>query len=155
MEQSPPILNICVHQRDFKIGVSVIENIVESVENSKMFLLILSNGFLESRWCRFETYVATHLLRDNMDDIVVIMKEVLNLNPDKNISFLIQTKTYLEYSETQEFWNRLKYSICKHKTSKGLPSHPSNPRNQSRLTYQADNPDTSSQLNEYQEVTKL
>ena len=36
------------------------------------------------------------------DDIVVIMKEVLNLNPDKNISFLIETKTYLEYSETQE-----------------------------------------------------
>ena len=36
------------------------------------------------------------------DDIVVIMKEVLNLKPDKTIKFLIETKTYIEYSETQE-----------------------------------------------------
>jgi hypothetical protein len=36
----------------------VIENIVGCVENSAKFLMVLSNSFLASRWCIFETYVA-------------------------------------------------------------------------------------------------
>jgi len=116
LEQKAPRLNACFHQRDFKIGVSVIENIVSCMENSRKILLVLSNGFLNSRWCVFESYVAQHLMKNNMDDIVIIMAEKLTVQPDKTISFILKTRTYLEYTETKEFWRRVKYSVRRPKT---------------------------------------
>ena len=40
--------------------MTVTENIVQCVDRSQKFLMILSNSFLQSQWCLFETHVAQH-----------------------------------------------------------------------------------------------
>ena len=68
MEEREPRLRVCIHQRDFqvrlptpsatKVGVTVVENIVEAVNSSRRFLMVVSDSFLQNQWCQFETHVA-------------------------------------------------------------------------------------------------
>ena len=83
LEMKNPKLKVCIHERDFKVsnillkiymyrqssfqlqvGITVTENIVECIYRSQKFLMILSNSFLKSQWCNFETHVAQHQLTE-------------------------------------------------------------------------------------------
>ena len=45
---------LCVHERDFLGGADVVENIIASIETSRRTLVVLSNAYIQSEWCRFE-----------------------------------------------------------------------------------------------------
>ena len=63
LEEKNPKLRVCIHERDFKVGVTVTENIVDCIYRSGKFLMVLSDGFIKSQWCQFESHVAQHKLR--------------------------------------------------------------------------------------------
>ena len=84
----------------FKVGITVTENIVECIYRSQKFLIILSDGFLKSEWCNFETHVAQHqLTQKNQDSILIIMKEKVSEKLNTNLKFLTKTKTYLKWPD--------------------------------------------------------
>ena len=57
-------LRLCLHNRDFRLGEVITEQIVESIESSKKTLFILSKSFLASTWCKYEIQMAQgHLFR--------------------------------------------------------------------------------------------
>ena len=82
LEEKNPKLRVCIHERDFKVrilsfqgrcyleflciiiqvGVTVTENIVDCIYRSRKFLMVLSDGFIKSQWCQFESHVAQHKL---------------------------------------------------------------------------------------------
>ena len=43
----------------------MVENIVECIDKSRKFLLVLSDSFLQSQWCQFETHVAITQMVEN------------------------------------------------------------------------------------------
>ncbi|GBP27663.1 Toll-like receptor 4 [Eumeta japonica] len=60
LECNPPYLKLCVYERDFEIGSFISEAILSSVNESKFIVLIVSNHFARSHWCRWETQVAEY-----------------------------------------------------------------------------------------------
>ncbi|XP_078689294.1 protein toll-like [Branchiostoma floridae x Branchiostoma belcheri] len=58
LESPPHNLKICVHHRDFKSGVPITDNINWAVANSRKILIVLSQNFLSSNWCKVELKAA-------------------------------------------------------------------------------------------------
>lgn len=53
-------INICLHERDFQVGLSILENIIQCMDMSRSLLLVVSESFLKSNWCAFEMHLAQH-----------------------------------------------------------------------------------------------
>ncbi|ELW67310.1 Toll-like receptor 2 type-1 [Tupaia chinensis] len=47
-------LRVCLHERDFTPGRNILENMSECIQQSQKVLLVLSQGFVKSRWCLLE-----------------------------------------------------------------------------------------------------
>ncbi|CAC5359689.1 unnamed protein product [Mytilus coruscus] len=50
-------LRLCIHHRDFEIGQPIIGNIDKFVEKSRGFVVIMSNDFDKSEWCKWKVDV--------------------------------------------------------------------------------------------------
>ena len=44
----------CIADRDFTPGVSVLDNIVEAIHSSYKVILVLTEHFVSSQWCKYE-----------------------------------------------------------------------------------------------------
>jgi hypothetical protein len=53
-------VTICLHERDFQVGLSILENISQCMDQSRCLLLVISESFLKSNWCSFEMHLAQH-----------------------------------------------------------------------------------------------
>lgn len=53
-------INICLHERDFQVGLSILENIIQCMDKSRCLLLVVSESFIKSNWCAFEMHLAQH-----------------------------------------------------------------------------------------------
>ncbi|XP_070537028.1 toll-like receptor 2 [Ptychodera flava] len=67
----PPNFKLCIHERDFLPGYDIFENILDSIEQSKKTMLILSPDFAASEWCYFEMRMAQSCLFEEKRDIIV------------------------------------------------------------------------------------
>nr|XP_017513157.2 uncharacterized protein LOC108395407 isoform X2 [Manis javanica] len=47
-------MKVCLHERDFTPGRNVLENMAECIQQSQKVLLMLSQDFVQSRWCLLE-----------------------------------------------------------------------------------------------------
>lgn len=47
-------LRVCLHERDFTPGRNILENMAECIHQSQKVLLVLSQDFVQSRWCLLE-----------------------------------------------------------------------------------------------------
>ncbi|EEC05722.1 toll, putative [Ixodes scapularis] len=48
-------LKLCVYDRDFVAGRNISECILDSIKHSRKIILVLSNSFLQSPWCRTDS----------------------------------------------------------------------------------------------------
>ncbi|XP_045529160.1 toll-like receptor 3 [Pieris brassicae] len=121
-------ISVCLHERDFQVGLSILENIVSCMDRSRSIMLIISRRFLLSQWCQFEMHLAQHrLLETRREDLILILIEDIprRLRPN-TLHFLMLTKTYIvwpkEESEKKEFWKRMKRSLVTQKL-KNVENH--------------------------------
>ena len=104
---------LCVHFRDFQPGKIIVDNIVESMSNSRMAIVMLSKSFCESRWCKFELIIAQdRWLNNESDALLIVMLEDLesdHMTPD--LRALIRTTTYIMWTEDslgqRLFWEQI------------------------------------------------
>ncbi|XP_064615731.1 toll-like receptor 13 [Liolophura sinensis] len=106
---------ICLHDRDFPVGVSIQQNIVDAVNNSRKVILVINKSFLKSDWCEFEIQMTgMRMVRDGYENaIIVIMMEEIPvsemprslLNLWNHITFLLWPANDL--GDERIFWNRL------------------------------------------------
>ncbi|KAF9413431.1 hypothetical protein HW555_008323 [Spodoptera exigua] len=115
-------ISACLHERDFLVGLSILENIVSCMDRSRSIMLILSQRFLLSQWCQFEMHLAQHrLLETRREDLTLILLEDIprRLRPN-TLHYLMLTKTYIVWpkdeSERPMFWKRLKKTLIAQKT---------------------------------------
>ncbi|XP_059057835.1 toll-like receptor 13 [Achroia grisella] len=110
-------VSVCLHERDFQVGLSILENIVSCMDRSRTIMLVLSKQFLRSQWCQFEMHLAQHrLLETRREDLLLVLLEEIprGLRPT-TLHYLMLTKTYIVWpkatSEQAVFWKRLKKSL--------------------------------------------
>ncbi|CAG9794556.1 unnamed protein product [Diatraea saccharalis] len=110
-------ISLCLHERDFQVGISILENIVSCMDRSKFILLVISKQFLLSHWCQFEMHLAQHrLLETRREDLILILLEEIPRRFRPNtLHYLMLTKTYIVWpknkSDQHLFWKRLEKSV--------------------------------------------
>jgi TIR domain len=55
---------LCIHERDFKVGLPIAENIVLSLQQSATCILVLTEEFTKSYWCNFEAHSAHQIFQE-------------------------------------------------------------------------------------------
>lgn len=112
LECGDPPYNLCLHYRDFPVGAYVSDTIVEAIESSSRTILLLSENFIKSEWCRFEFKSAHHqVLKDRRKRLVVILLgEVAQRDLDPDIRLYLKTNTYLQWGD-KLFWEKLKFAL--------------------------------------------
>ena len=110
---------LCIHDRDFLIGSTIEEIIVESIECSRKTILVLSQHFLQSNWCYFEMQMARNrLFMRGQDCLLPILMEDIpleTLGRSSTLRNLLESKTYLKWTANPEgqefFWKQLKMAL--------------------------------------------
>lgn len=120
-ETKPPYLKLCVYERDFEIGSFISEAVMTSIHDSKYIILIISNSFAKSHWCRWEMQLAEYhriFLEDGTtyDPLVLVrLGDIQSKYLTVTLKYLLKTKIYHSWNEnnTDEFWKKLRNVICK------------------------------------------
>lgn len=114
LEHGSPKFKLCLHFRDFKVRETISNNIVYSIEESKRTIMLLSNNFLSSEWCRFEFQAAHHqLLKDKSKRLIVVLLGELDeqyVGSDPQLKQYLKTETFLKYDDPW-FWQKLKFAL--------------------------------------------
>ncbi|XP_017511930.3 toll-like receptor 6 [Manis javanica] len=113
-------IRICLHERNFVPGKSIVENIINCIEKSYKSIFILSPNFVQSEWCHYELYFAHHnLFHEGSSNLILILLETI---PQYSIpgsyhklKTLMAQRTYLEWPKEKSkhglFWANLRASI--------------------------------------------
>ncbi|XP_068780358.1 toll-like receptor 13 [Struthio camelus] len=110
---------LCLHHRDFRPGKSIIDNIVDSIYNSRKTICVISRSYLQSEWCSLEIQLASYRLFDELKDVLILV--FLEAIPNAELSAyhrmrkVMLKKTYLSWSPQPEaqklFWTKLKKAL--------------------------------------------
>ncbi|XP_005392050.1 PREDICTED: toll-like receptor 6 [Chinchilla lanigera] len=95
-------LQICLHERNFVPGKSIVENIISCIEKSYKSIFVLSPNFIQSEWCHYELYFAHHKLfwEGSNNLILILLKPIPENNiPSKyhKLRAVMAQRTYLEW----------------------------------------------------------
>ena len=91
---------LCIHRRDFECAKMIIDNIMDCMEQSGKIILIISNDFAKSHWCRCEVQLALDEYFKNHKDVVIVIKEMVNKKlMFKALRALIATTTYIQWED--------------------------------------------------------
>jgi len=112
-------LVLCVHQRDFLIGVPIADNILAAINDSRWTVIMLSKSYLENTWCKYEFHMARIervYRRGEQGCLVVVMLEDIPVERmSSELKDLLQRNTYIQYTEDSDgqilFWERLTSAI--------------------------------------------
>jgi len=110
---------LCLHHRDFEPGKPIMDNIVDSIYNSRKTICVISRHYLESEWCSREIQVASFRLFDEKKDVLILVFleniPCHQLSPYYRMKRLIQKKTYISWpkpgEDTRVFWQKLRVAL--------------------------------------------
>lgn len=113
-------IKLCVHDRDFIPGKPIHENIVDKMKESRKILLIISQGFLESRYGPLEIeYAGMKCLEEGRDDAIlcVLMEDIPVRKMPRALRNLWHKITFLKWRDIDDgeqqyiFWRNLKAAL--------------------------------------------
>ncbi|XP_028815735.1 toll-like receptor 1 [Denticeps clupeoides] len=113
-------LHICHHERDFVPGKTIVQNILRCMEMSRRCIFVLSSHFVQSEWCHYELYFASHQrVARGSDSVVLVLLEPLPLYliPSKyfRLKSMMASHTYLEWPQEagkqRLFWANLRAAL--------------------------------------------
>ncbi|CAN7989485.1 unnamed protein product [Ixodes hexagonus] len=109
---SHPPFRLCLRYRDLPMSGYVAEAITEAVECSHRTLVVLSEQFLKSEWCRFELKTAHHELRCNSRHrlVVVLLDDVAVKEMDADARQCLRSAVVLRWGD-KRFWEKLRYAL--------------------------------------------
>nr|XP_020772103.1 toll-like receptor 1 [Odocoileus virginianus texanus]XP_020772109.1 toll-like receptor 1 [Odocoileus virginianus texanus] len=113
-------IRICLHERNFVAGKSIVENIINCIEKSYKSIFVLSPNFVQSEWCHYELYFAHHnLFHEGSNNLILILLDPIPQysipNSYHKLRALMAQRTYLEWPKEKSkrglFWANLRASI--------------------------------------------
>ncbi|XP_031563266.1 fibroblast growth factor receptor 3-like [Actinia tenebrosa] len=95
-------IDLCIHYRNFEPGVAIHENMVNSVYRSRVVIVVMSNNYMKSKYCRAELDYAVHRSLEEHGTNPLI---ILCIDPDIKKNRLpkeIKNKTFLDFTSNVE-----------------------------------------------------
>lgn len=116
--------SVCTYERNFKGGFLLQDIIRDAVGCSRRTLLLLTQNFVESEWCRWEFRLAyQRALEDHINRLVIVLvDEVAPDTMDEDLRLYVRAANYLRWGEPN-FWDKLLYSLPKKQAKKKLITH--------------------------------
>ena len=106
---------LCVHQRDFRVGLPIVDNITKAIQSSRKVLVVMSDNFLKSDWCIEEIHMTSSVDRNKF--VIIMYKAITFSNAEipAVVQRLLDSRTYTEWNEEPEaeslFWKRLRKAL--------------------------------------------
>ncbi|XP_041068353.1 toll-like receptor 13 [Carcharodon carcharias] len=118
-QQGPERFHICLHSRDFELGLDIFRNIEKAIYSSRKTLCVISSQYLRSEWCSLEIQLASLRLFHDQNDVLILifLEDIPNyqLSAYHKLRKLLKSKTYIEWPEKMEkqelFWARLREAL--------------------------------------------
>ncbi|XP_078063145.1 uncharacterized protein LOC144489066 [Mustelus asterias] len=117
--EGPEDFRLCLHHRDFQPGKYIIDNIVDSIYQSRKTICVMSRSYLDSEWCSMELQLASYRLFHELRDIIILV--FLEKIPDAELSTyhrmrkVMRKKTYIQWPSELEaqklFWVKVREAI--------------------------------------------
>lgn len=103
---------LLIHPRDFKAGTLILANIQNAVKDSNCSLVLLSNKYVQSRWCQqeFEECVEENK-KDSSFVIIVLLMDPLDTMKDDLTCYMksfVNTRTYLDSTDPR-LWFKMQF----------------------------------------------
>ena len=99
-------LKLCIHSRNFTPGRNIKDNIEEAIEASSSAIIVMSQGFVDSMWCK-EEFVDCYIenMKDPAFNLFVIMMQPVDtlVNISNYMETFFETKTYLQVHDPELF----------------------------------------------------
>ncbi|XP_017490224.1 PREDICTED: toll-like receptor Tollo [Rhagoletis zephyria] len=112
LEQGDTRYKLCLHHRDFPVGGYMADAIVQAIDTSRRTIMVLSENFIKSEWCRFE-FKSAHqsVLRDRRRRLIlIVLGEVPQKDIDPELRLYLKTNTYLQWGD-KLFWEKLRFAL--------------------------------------------
>ena len=84
-----------IHIRDFELGRPIVQNMADSVYNSRQVVIVLSNNYLASNFCREELNMALQRGVDTGDSAVVLV--AMDKLKKKRLPSALRDKNLLDF----------------------------------------------------------
>jgi len=112
LEKGPRQYRLCFYQRDWQIGASIPNCIMQTIKDSKRIIILLTNNFLNSPWGLFEFRTAIQATSmDPSKRLLVILHSDVNLDDlEPELKQYMTYNTYLRRDDPQ-FWRKLMFAM--------------------------------------------
>ncbi|XP_006825331.1 toll-like receptor 4 [Saccoglossus kowalevskii] len=113
LENPPYNYKLCLDYRDFIVGETIADNIIDAVQKSRKTAFILTKSFVESEWCYFELEMVRQQMFDEHRDLaILIMKENVPTGDMPGLlKYLMRKGNHIEWSDNKHgellFWSKL------------------------------------------------
>ncbi|KAH8359964.1 hypothetical protein KR093_009792, partial [Drosophila rubida] len=112
LENGPREFKLCFYQRDWVIGASIPQCILDSIDESKRVIILLTEDFLKSTWGLFELRTAIRATNSDEDKrLIVILYPGVEIDAlDSELRIFLKFNTYLARDDPY-FWRKLIYAM--------------------------------------------
>ena len=90
-------IDYSIHSRDFELGRPIVQNMADSVYGSRQVLIVLSENYLASNFCREELHMAVQRGVDVGDSSLILVK--INDLKKKKLPAALRKKRLLDFGK--------------------------------------------------------
>ncbi|XP_046575530.1 toll-like receptor 13 [Haliotis rubra] len=110
-------LRLCEHTRDFVPGKFIIDNVIEAMDTSRKTILVISNEYMQSDWCKFELQLALYsFLKCEIDIVVILLDQIKTCHVTSALRALMMSTTFIQWCDDAEakelFKERIRKILC-------------------------------------------
>ena len=91
-------IDYSIHSRDFEIGRPIVQNMADSVYGSRQVLIVLSENYLASNFCREELHMAVQRELDDGEDSSIILVKINNMRK-KQLPAVLSKKNLVDFDK--------------------------------------------------------
>ncbi|XP_062581165.1 toll-like receptor 4 [Saccostrea cucullata] len=104
---------LCLHERDIIPGGIFVDEILDSIEVSRKFILVFSPNFMSDQWCQYEATLANHALADGRigEIILIVLGKIRSEHMTNSMKILLKSIRNIEWTENKNgqklFWSSI------------------------------------------------
>ena len=99
-------IDYSIHSRDFELGKPIVQNMADNVYCSRQVLIVLSDNYLASNFCREELHMAVQRGVDAGDSSLILV--MINKLKKRQLPAALRNKNLLDFDKhkKKQYWEQ-------------------------------------------------